>query len=46
MIDEIKQQVREVIRYSQGIENPQIDKLIEDWREAKRDLYLASEGYF
>lgn len=44
MIDEIKQQVKEVIRYSQGIENPQIDKLIEDWREAKRDFIEAFGG--
>ena len=39
MIDpKLKSDVSEVIRYSQNIENPMIDKLLEDWLKAKSPL--------
>ena len=34
----LKSDVSEVIRYSQNIENPMIDKLLEDWLKAKTPL--------
>ena len=36
MYEDIKQQFKEVIRYSQGISEPQIDKLFWDWSQAKK----------
>ena len=41
---EIQEQFNSVIRYSQGIENPQTDKLFEDWLEAKRDFIELLDG--
>ena len=39
MIDpKLKSDVNEVIRYSQNIENPMTDKLLEDWLKAKTPL--------
>lgn len=40
----IQEKFNEVIRYSQGIENPQTDKLFADWLEAKRDFIEAMNG--
>lgn len=36
--DVIKEQVAQVITYSQGIPNPQVDDLIDKWYEAKKDF--------
>ena len=33
--NEVKDQVKKVIAYSQGIENPQIDELMDKWLESK-----------
>lgn len=41
---EIQSQVNKVIKYSQGISNPNTDQLMEDWREAKRDFIEAMGG--
>ena len=35
MYEDIKQQFKQVITYSQGIENPKVDKLFEIWANAK-----------
>ena len=43
-VNEIKQQFIEVIQYSQGIKEPKIDKLFDDWLEAKRDFIEALDG--
>lgn len=37
-IDLIKKQVKEVIQYSQNIENPKVNYLIDSWYEAKKDF--------
>lgn len=37
-ISDIKQQVKEVIEYSQGINDPKVDELIDTWFDAKRDI--------
>ena len=37
-LEEIKEQVKSVIQYSQGIEDPKVDKLIDDWYKAKEDF--------
>ena len=46
MIDvkELKQQFKEVIKYSQGIENPKIDVLFTSWYNNKRDFIEAMGG--
>lgn len=36
MYDDIKQQFREVISFSQGIDDPKVDKLFDVWYEAKK----------
>ena len=36
MYSDIKEQFRSVIRYSQGIDNPQIDNLFAQWKTSKR----------
>lgn len=43
-IDEIKEQFKKVISYSQGIENPVVDDLFEKWLEGKRDFIEAMGG--
>ena len=35
---ELKTQVSKVISYSQGIENPQVDGLLDQWYKAKKDI--------
>lgn len=42
--DEIKNQFKEVISYSQGITDPQVDELFDKWLEAKRDFIEAMDG--
>ena len=42
--NEVKDQVKKVITYSQGIENPQIDELMDKWLESKRDFIEAMNG--
>lgn len=37
-VKEIKTAFKKVITYSQGIENPEVDKLFLDWEEAKRNF--------
>lgn len=41
---DIQEQFNKVIAYSQGIPDPQTDKLFEDWVEAKRDFIEAFGG--
>ena len=41
---DIQRQFNEIISYSQGIEQPQTDKLFADWLEAKRDFIEAMNG--
>ena len=41
---DIQEQFNKVISYSQGIPDPQTDKLFEDWMEAKRDFIEAFGG--
>lgn len=36
MLNEIKKQVSKVVQYSQGIPNPKVDELLDDWLDAKR----------
>lgn len=43
-LSEIKEKVRAVISYSQGIENPQVDKLIDDWCKAKDEYIKLFDG--
>lgn len=43
-IKEIQEQFNRVIAYSQGISEPQTDKLFELWLEAKRDFIEAFDG--
>lgn len=43
-IDNIKKQFKEVIAFSQDIENPKVDELFEEWLEAKRDFIEAMGG--
>ena len=44
MLKTIKEQVRKVITYSQEIPEPQVDDLIDQWLEAKRDFIEAFGG--
>ena len=41
MFEDIKEQVREVIRYSQGIDEPLLDNLFDDWYDGKSDFIDA-----
>jgi hypothetical protein len=43
-IEEIKEQFKEVICYSQNIPDPQVDILFAQWLEAKRDIIEAFDG--
>lgn len=43
-LKEIKQQFMDVISYSQGIEQPNVDALFDNWLEAKRDIIEAMGG--
>ena len=43
--EEIKEQFREVIRYSQGIENPQVDELFETFCKKKYFFYHAFQCF-
>ena len=40
-IEIIKQQFREVITFSQGIDNPKVDKLFDMWLAKKKDFIIA-----
>jgi hypothetical protein len=42
--DEIKDQFKQVISYSQGITDPKVDRLFDQWLEAKRDFIEAMDG--
>lgn len=44
MLKTIKQQVYDVIQYSQNIPDPQVDDLIDKWLEAKRDFIEVFGG--
>ena len=45
-LEEIKEQVKSVIQYSQGIEDPKVDKLIDDWYKAKEDfIYMMGNKF-
>ena len=41
MFEDIKEQVKEVIRYSQGIDEPLLDNLFDDWYDGKSDFIDA-----
>lgn len=41
---EIKESIKKVLAYSQGIEDPKIDKLFELWFDNKRDIIEAMNG--
>ena len=41
---ELKENIKKVIQYSQGIEEPKIDKLFDFWFENKRDIIEAMGG--
>lgn len=43
-VKQIKEQFDAVIRYSQGINDPQTDELFERWLEAKKDFIEAFNG--
>lgn len=43
-IAEIKNQFKAVISYSQGISDPKVDKLFDQWLDAKRDFIEAMNG--
>ena len=43
-LNEIKSNVKEVISYSQGIENPKVDELIDNWYQAKKDIIALFGG--
>lgn len=43
-IAEIKDNFKAVISYSQGIADPKVDKLFDQWLEAKRDFIEAMNG--
>ena len=44
MYESIKEQFCRVVEYSQGIPTPHVDKLFEDWLDAKRDFIEAFGG--
>lgn len=44
MFEDIKQQFKQVIKYSQRIEDPKVDELFDAWLDAKRDFIEAFEG--
>ena len=46
IIQTIKQQFSQVIQYSQNIKNPKIDKIFDEWLEAKRDIIEAWGGKY
>ena len=43
-IEEIKERFKEVIVHSQGIDNPKVDKLFEQWYAAKAQIIEAMGG--
>lgn len=43
MYGEIKQQFKEVIKYSQGISDPKVDRLFEDW-EINKSKFIKRFG--
>ena len=43
MYGEIKQQFKEVIKYSQGISDPKVDRLFEDW-EMNKSKFIKRFG--
>lgn len=43
-LSEIKSNIKEVISYSQGIENPKVDELIDNWYQAKKDIIALFGG--
>ena len=45
MVNEIKEQVKAVIQYSQDIEDPEVDGLIEEWAEAKKEFIKVFGGF-
>lgn len=44
MLKQIKKQVAEVVSHSQCFDNPEVDKLIDTWLEAKRDFIEVFGG--
>jgi hypothetical protein len=43
-LNEIKSSVKDVVSYSQGIENPKVDELIDNWYQAKKDIIALFGG--
>ena len=44
MYNDVQEQFNKVISYSQGVPEPETDKLFADWLEAKRDFIEAFGG--
>ena len=44
LLNEIKSNVKDVISYSQGIENPKVDELIDNWYQAKKNIIALFGG--
>lgn len=43
-LNEIKSSVKDVVSYSQGIENPLVDELIDNWYQAKKNIIALFGG--
>ena len=43
-LNEIKSSVKDVVSYSQGIENPKVDELIDNWYQAKKNIIALFGG--
>ena len=44
LLNEIKSNVKDVISYSQGIEDPKVDELIDNWYQAKKSIIALFGG--
>lgn len=44
LLNEIKSNVKDVISYSQGIEDPKVDELIDNWYQAKKNIIALFGG--
>ena len=44
MKNQIKEQIAAIVTHSQGFEDPRVDKLVDNWLEAKRDFIEAFGG--
>ena len=44
LLNEIKSNVKDVVSYSQGIEDPKVDELIDNWYQAKKNIIALFGG--